>query len=254
VWFATISDPAFMEAFRASADAPDAAVQKQLLIEAFGEWHKPIRTLIETTPSEKIMYELAIAHRHNARPVFDVARIMEFERWQDAEKPKEDGGESTLGEGKIHGRGPILQFIGDSYMTVDPVLAQGFTMAMESGASLVNSIEHTLVHPDAVTSPSTSAYHPRLLRETLNERYYCRERRLLQLLRSTELVQRMAQPQGMLASVLATWIIRPVVKFSPGVVKKKIFDFLIRYSLGLTGMGDHGIELGSNKTPGNTRL
>lgn len=238
VWFATISDPAF-------ADAPNAAERKQLLLQAFGQWHKPIKTLIETTPAEKIMYEYAIAHRHNTRPVFDVATIMEFDRWQNAIKGKEDTSESAWGEEKINGRGPILQFIGDSYMTVDPVLAQGFTMAMESGASLANSIEHSLI------SSSTCVYEPKFLRETLNHRYSCRERRLLQLLRSTELVQRMAQPQGTLASIFATWIVRPLIKLSPAILKKKVFDFLIRYSLGLAGMGDHGIELGSNKPLSN---
>lgn len=130
-------------------------------------------------------------------------------------------------------------------VTVDPVLAQGFTMAMESGASLANSIEHSLI------SSSTCVYEPKFLRETLNHRYSCRERRLLQLLRSTELVQRMAQPQGTLASIFATWIVRPLIKLSPAILKKKVFDFLIRYSLGLAGMGDHGIELGSNKPLSN---
>jgi len=238
VWFATISDPAFIDTVKASTGALNAIEQKKLLLEAFGPWHKPIKTLIETTPADKIMFDLAVAHRHNARPVFDVGRIMEFELWQQKRKAKENGSQSHNGDGKIYGRGPILSFIGDSYMTVDPVLAQGFTMAMESGATIVQSVEQILVHPGATSS--TPIYQPKLLRDKLLQRHYSRERRLLQLLRSTELVQRLAQPHGF-GAILATWIIRPVVKLCPEGVKKRVFDYMIRYSLGLTGdRGDSG--------------
>ncbi|KAL3817468.1 hypothetical protein ACHAXA_001475 [Cyclostephanos tholiformis] len=124
-------------------------------------------------------------------------------------------------------------------MSVDPVLAQGFTIAMESGASVVRSIERILVNCDdevAFASSSNAApnYRPDLLRDELLQRSIRRERRLLRLLRSTELVQRMAQPSGF-GSILSTWILRPVIKLCPEAVKMKVFDLVIRYSLGLTG-------------------
>ena len=125
---------------------------------------------------------------------------------------------------RINGEGPILVFTGDAMMTVDPVLAQGFTMAMESGASIVQSIERILA--------TTPEYKPDLLRKELTRRHYNRQRRLLQLLRSTELVQRLAQPQG-IGAVFATWIIRPMVKLCPEGLKKRVFDYMIKYSLGL---------------------
>lgn len=240
VWFATSSDKVFVDAWKAIADSGlHAEEQKRLLLEAFGSWHKPVKTLIETTPAKEIMYELAIAHRHNAGPVFDVARIMEFEAWQERMKTKEDKGikqqySDNGPSDSINGRGPALVFIGDAMMTVDPVLAQGFTIAMESGASLVQSIESILV-PPASHSTTTPNYQPKLLRRELTQRHHLRERRILQLLRSTELVQRLAQPQGPLGSAFATWIVRPVVKLCPEVIKKHVFDFMIRYSLGLTG-------------------
>ena len=108
--------------------------------------------------------------------------------------------------------------------------AQGFTIAMESGASVVRSIERVLLRSDddSVAPLSTA------LRDELLQRNVRRERRLVQLLRSTELVQRMAQPSG-LGSILSTWIVRPVIKMCPEVVKMRVFDYVIRYSLGLTG-------------------
>ena len=103
-------------------------------------------------------------------------------------------------------------------------------MAMESGASIAHSVESTF----AKEGDSTPVYKPQLLRQELLQRHTNRERRLLNLLRSTELVQRMAQPHGMVSGVLATWIVRPMMKFCPEVVKKGVFDYMIRYSLGLT--------------------
>lgn len=242
VWFATISQSVFDD------DSLDATRRKELLLEAFGSWHDPVRTLIETTPADEIMYECAIAHQYCANPVFDVGRIMEFESWRERtvrSKDKSGGGRLSNFDrldyndgGKIDGNGPILVFIGDAMMSVDPVLAQGITIAMESGASVVRSIERILVHSndEAAVAPSSNAaslYRPNLLRDELIQRNIRRERRLLRLLRSTELVQRMAQPSGF-GSILSTWIVRPVIKLCPEIVKMRVFDFVIRYSLGLT--------------------
>ena len=120
VWFATISDEKIYDTYHTDGTSLTAEERKQLLLDAFGSWHKPVRTLIETTPAEDIMYEMAVAHRFNASPVFDVSSIVEFEQ-------NSKGG----GGGRVDGWGPALVFIGDSMMTVDPVLAQGFTVSPE---------------------------------------------------------------------------------------------------------------------------
>lgn len=230
VWFATISDPSFIQKADVANSSHTAEERKEMLLDAFGKWHKPVKTLIMNTPADHIMYEHAIAHRHNTSPVFDVARILEFEKWQDQMiKDKDTSGKDSknvkIDVDKIDGDGPMLVFIGDAQMTIDPVLAQGFTMAMEAGASLASSIESS--------SSANTTYQPDILRKELKNRHYTRERRLLQLLRSTELVQRLAQPQG-LGAVVAK-IIRPMAMLAPEGLKKKLFDYMLRYSLGLNG-------------------
>ncbi|KAL7445253.1 hypothetical protein ACHAXM_011933 [Skeletonema potamos] len=231
VWFATINDPVFMDAYKNPNSEMNAEERKRLLLDAFGSWHNPVRTLIETTPAEDIMYEMALAHKHNAGPVFDVKTIMDFERWKlvKAGMTEKDNYSNEVmtatTTSSTTGPGPILVFIGDSMMTVDPVLAQGFTMAMESGASISRSIERAL--------SDSPVYSPELLRRELGQRHMRRERRLLHLLRSTELVQRLAQPSGF--ALFATYVVRPLMKLCPDGIKQGVFNFMIRYSLGLTG-------------------
>ena len=225
VWFATINDPVFVEAYKKSNSEMGAEERKKLLLDAFGSWHNPIKTLIETTPAEDIMYEMALAHKHNAGPVFDIKKIMDFEQWK--KKRKEVGGtdEKDNIKSTTAGPGPILVFIGDSMMTIDPVLAQGFTMAMESGASISRSVERALKVNDS--------YSPAVLRRELEQRHTRRERRLLHLLRSTEIVERLAQPHGL--AIVATYFVRPLMKLCPDGIKQSIFNYMMRYSLGLTG-------------------
>ena len=129
-----------------------------------------------------------------------------------------------------------MAFIGDSMMAVDPVLAQGFTMAMEAGYSMAASIERAYVErpASAGAAPRPPAYDPGAMRAELLERHYPGETRLLYLLRSTELVQRLAQPTGLM-SVLSKYAVRPVVMAAPDAVKRPVFEYMIRYSLGLTG-------------------
>ncbi len=71
-------------------------------------------------------------------------RIMEYKLWWER---RGGGGVGSLtnaddspgrnDNGKVNGNGSILVFISNAMMFVDPVLAQGFTIAMESGASVV---------------------------------------------------------------------------------------------------------------------
>ena len=247
VWFATISESSlgrklFPEDGDGKDSIPDAEERKAMLLEAFGDWHRPVPTLIRTTPAESIMYEAAVSHRHNATPVFDLGRIMEFEAWRRNRRGvgNVDGGAADLSPPVVDGRGPIMAFIGDSMMAVDPVLAQGFTMAMEAGYSLAASIERAYVErppAGAAGGAAVPAYDPAVMRAELLERHYRRETRLLHLLRSTELVQRLAQPTGLM-SVLSKYAVRPVVMAAPDAVKRPVFEYMIRYSLGLTGDWD----------------
>ena len=239
VWFATISESSlgrrlFRKEGENKDDFPDPEERKAMLLKAFGDWHKPIPTLIRTTPAEGIMYEAAVSHRHNATPVFDLGRIMEFEAWRQSRR-----GGAADSSPPVDGRGPIMAFIGDSMMAVDPVLAQGFTMAMEAGYSMAASIERAYVErpASAGAAPRPPAYDPGAMRAELLERHYRRETRLLHLLRSTELVQRLAQPTGLM-SVLSKYAVRPVVMAAPDAVKRPVFEYMIRYSLGLTGDWD----------------
>mmetsp|Transcript_5477 Transcript_5477/g.11482 ORF Transcript_5477/g.11482 Transcript_5477/m.11482 type:complete len:864 (-) Transcript_5477:32-2623(-) len=270
VWFATLSDPLLYDG---GIDAMTAERRKRFLLDAFGSWHEPVKTLVASTPAEKIMYETAVAHRYCASPVVDVARILEFERWRKRQERRDGdgdaGAEDNNDDGEeptIRGLGPILVFVGDSCMTVDPVLAQGFTIAMEAGASLASSVEtvvassaavmpssssemanphgdahnsppHPLTHTAHTHTPSIQQQTHKLKRELLR-RHALRERRLIQLLRSTELVQIMAQPHGVMGGFLARWVVRPLMRYCPEVVKGGVFHWVIRYSLGLTGGHD----------------
>jgi len=272
VWFATLSDPLLYDG---GIDAMTAERRKRFLLDAFGSWHEPVKTLVASTPAEKIMYETAVAHRYCASPVVDVARILEFERWRKRQERRDGdgdaGAEDNNDDGEeptIRGLGPILVFVGDSCMTVDPVLAQGFTIAMEAGASLASSVEtvvassaavmpssssemanphgdahnsppHPLTHTAHTHTPSIQQQTHKLKRELLR-RHALRERRLIQLLRSTELVQIMAQPHGVMGGFLARWVVRPLMRYCPEVVKRGVFHWVIRYSLGLTGGHDGG--------------
>ena len=228
VWFATINEGKIYDTYRTGGTSLTAEERKQLLLDAFGSWHKPVRTLIETTPAEEIMYELAVSHRFNANPVFDVSSIVEFEH-------KSKGGNYN----RLNGPGPTLVFVGDAMMTVDPVLAQGFTVAMESAASMARSLERVINNQSSSNPSDPLRYQPDLLRREIKERHHRREQRVLNLLRSTELVQRLAQPQGFIGGFFATRIVRPLMKLAPTSLKTSIFDYMIKYSLGLTGREGH---------------
>ena len=211
VWFATINDELINETcLNANTTAEE---RKRLLLEAFNSWHEPVRTLIETTRADDILYEMAVAHRFSANPVHDINAIIESGA----------------------GPGPTLVFVGDSMMTVDPVLAQGFTIAMESGATLARSLERVIKDQQNVSPPPHHLeYQLFCLRQEINEWHFRIEQRLLNLLRSTEVVQRLAQPHGVFGSFCTAKIIRPVMKLCPEGVKKAVFDYMMRYSLGLS--------------------
>jgi hypothetical protein len=110
---------------------------------------------------------------------------------------------------------------------------------MESAASMARSLERVINNQSSSNPADPLRYQPDLLRREIKERHHRREQRVLNLLRSTELVQRLAQPQGFIGGFFATRIVRPLMKLAPTSLKTSIFDYMIKYSLGLTGHEGH---------------
>lgn len=220
VWFATTSDPDIV-------NEQNADKRKEKLLQAFSTWHKPIGTIMESTPADEIMMEGAVAHKHCVGPVLDVHRLL---RELHRKAPPSAG------------PGPVMVFVGDSFMTVDPILAQGFTMALEGAHALVEPIELACQkriygtnddRDDDADDPSDSlAFDPYALRSNLQQRHDRRNHRLVSLLRATEIVQALGQPQASLLGVVAKNVLRPAMRMTPNAIKAPIFNAMLKYSLG----------------------
>mmetsp|Transcript_26285 Transcript_26285/g.57683 ORF Transcript_26285/g.57683 Transcript_26285/m.57683 type:complete len:705 (+) Transcript_26285:164-2278(+) len=241
VWFATTND-------RSIASVQDPDERRKLLADHFRSWHDPVSRLIESTPSKDILVERGVAHQHSTRPVLNLASIIEHVRRVEERSLAKEKGQAyrepstPLNQG---GPGPILLFVGDASMTVDPVLAQGFTIGMEAAADLAQTLQNCSGPDFAVDVPcadSTSGdkklhallFDPDKLREEIKARHHRRYGRMVSLLRATELVQTLAQPSGPFSGFLLKWLVRPAMRMAPNFAKKPIFDFMLRYSLGLT--------------------
>jgi 2-polyprenyl-6-methoxyphenol hydroxylase-like FAD-dependent oxidoreductase len=218
VWFITTDNDAI------SAE-PDPTKRRDLLLQDFKDWHDPIRQIVSETSPEDILMERAIAHRHCMGPVLsfnsDVVQLIRGRR------PPSSG------------EGPCIVFIGDAFMTVDPILAQGFTCAMEGAAALRKALENSSLLGGNETMRSERdpqlAFDPIQLRNVLKTRQTNRMERLICLLRATELVQALGQPSGdtTLSGLVNTKILRPLVAVTPNFIKAPIFDAVLKYSLGL---------------------
>jgi 2-polyprenyl-6-methoxyphenol hydroxylase-like FAD-dependent oxidoreductase len=212
VWFATTSDPDIVS-------EKDEDKRKELLLKAFSSWHDPIQAMMESTPAKDIMMEGAIAHKHCVGPVSDVHRLLrEIHR----KAPPSSG------------PGPVMVFVGDSFMTVDPILAQGFTMALEGSHALLGPIETACQTHELsdLSIENNLAFDPYILRQNLQERHDRRNHRLVSLLRATELVQALGQPQASLFGSLFKNIVRPAMMMTPNAIKAPIFNAMLKYSLG----------------------
>ena len=160
----------------------------------------------------------AIAHRHSVGPVYDFKTIIK---------------QTTGKRPPSAGEGACLLFTGDACMTIDPILAQGFTFAMEGAYALYDAIEKSCV-------PSSNepmlAFDPQLLRDNVKERHGSRVRRLICLLQVTELVQALGQPNGgTLLGKVNTHVVRPLTRLTPNFIKAPIFDTVLKYSLNSLG-------------------
>jgi len=208
VWFATTSVSEI-------SAIQDPEKRKKRLLKCFKNWHSPVSDLIESTPADQIYMERAVAHKHDVFPVFDVARIQQ--RQDNLPNP----GVAS---------GPVLLFLGDANMTVDPVLAQGFTIAMETSADLARTIDLFLTS----NNPSLDHFDMNRFKKVISARNEQLLIRILCLLRATDLVQALAQPHtGSFFGYLSKYIVRPAIYFTPNFLKKPAFASVMKYSLGL---------------------
>ena len=212
VWFITIDNDEIVSEV-------DPSRRREKLLHEFKDWHDPIRQLIEATPADEIIMERAMAHKHSMEPVANFNEIVTRIR----------------GEGPpSKGNGPAIAFLGDAFMCVDPILAQGFTFGMEGAAALSASVDVTL-SAEPMEQYQELDFDPFMLRQELKSRHDHRLQRLICLLRATELVQALGQPtSGTFSGFLSRDIIRPLMRLTPSFVKTPIFNAVAKYSLGLS--------------------
>ena len=215
-WFITIDDSKI-------ASEHDLARRKEMLLDAFRDWHDPICQLVEATPPDEILMDRAMAHKHSCEPVVNFNGVVHSIR----KKPV-----------PANGNGPVIQFVGDSFMTVDPILAQGYTFGIEGAAALAQSLSVCLDVGKTVSSSTSNqrqlAFDPHLLRKELLDRYDKRLSRLICELRCSEIVQVLGQPtKGSLSGLISRRIIRPLMRLTPDAIKTPFFNRVMQYSLGL---------------------
>jgi len=217
-WFITIDD-------KSISSEKDPHKRKTILMQAFRNWHDPIQQMVETTPAEEILMDRAVAHKHSCEPIVNLNEVVSSIR----KRPV-----------LTSGNGPAIQFVGDAFMTVDPILAQGFTFGMEGAAALAQSLATCLVvNNNDTSSPQRGklAFEPHLLRKELLNRHDRRLNRLICLLRSSEIVQALGQPtKGSIPGLISRDIIRPLMRITPDFIKTPIFNSVMQYSLGLHSM------------------
>lgn len=243
VWFATTSNSSI-----ASITNPEE--RKKKLLQSFQKWHDPIAELIQSTPAQEILMEHGVAHKHSVNPVFHLSEVFKYEQMvhqhskissnmtndnnhKDVQKFSGIQGEDG------HGSGPTVIFIGDASMTIDPVLAQGFTVSMESSADLAKTVERCFQQQPSTEKgcgPVTTFSGIFELHEQLKARTERRRGRNICLLRATELVQAMAQPDSnTLSGYISKYLIRPSMRLTPDFLKRSIFTRIMKYSLGMYG-------------------
>jgi 2-polyprenyl-6-methoxyphenol hydroxylase-like FAD-dependent oxidoreductase len=208
VWFITTDDQ------NITAEL-DPLKRRAILLDTFKDWHKEVCQIVEATPPDEILMERAVAHRHCMGPVVNLNKVIQQIR---GKRPPNSG------------EGPCVVFMGDAYMTVDPILAQGFTLAMEGAHALRRTVEQSCI---PFEKDSSFAFDPYILRSELQERHDTRTDRVVCLLRATELVQSLGQPTGT-AGTFNTKVLRPLTKLLPNFIKAPIFDAVLKYSLGLS--------------------
>ena len=152
VWFITVDDKDIEQ-------ESDPSKRVDLLLDHFKDWHAPIQDIVRATDPQSILMERAIAHRHCMDPVVNLNRVLQKQKHQRDSAVSSTASTTTLsGKGSPNfpyagGPGPALVFLGDAYMTVDPILAQGFTVAMEGSAILYGSVRKALQSQNSAFPP-----------------------------------------------------------------------------------------------------
>ena len=273
VWFITVNDNNI-------AHESDPHKRIDMLLEHFKDWHAPIHDIVRATDPNSVLMERAIAHRHCMGPVVNLNSILQKQYQLEAAEAAMDPSTGTASTSPelpyAGGPGPAIVFLGDAYMTIDPILAQGFTVAMEGSANLHDTLRKALVAPEAAPPPPL-AFDPNgtlvsvvdnlcwetfhscffvfisthlehfavvlllelaifaVLRDQLKIRHEARMDRLICLLRATELVQALGQPEGgSLLGFLNTHVLRPLTMMTPRSTKRALFDKVLKYSLGVS--------------------
>jgi len=220
VWFATTSDSRLMKRDMTSEE------RKKILLDMFADWHEPVTDIIESTPQSDILMDPAKAHKFCASALGEII-------------DEEEKNDVSLDDKNVP---PLLCFIGDADMTVDPVLAQGFTIAMEDAAHVAGCVSRSF---PTTTLPGN--VNPLLrLRQELIARHENKKTRLQSLLRATMVVQTLAQPPctNMFGKLFKVEAPRFFAKYiMPGFMKDVIFHWIMRYSLGLIGTNLGGKKL-----------
>ena len=206
--------------------------------------------------------ERGVGHKHSVYPVFNLSEIIDYQHQCSLRKKSGSGSASGTTTTTIPsiGPGPILLFSGDAAMTIDPILAQGFTIAMESAADFAKTLELCLTTPiptSTSTNPPTTSSNDdydddndemtikrSIITQALVDRNQRRYERLLCLLRATTLVQEISQPSSSPSSshgsttipgLISKYVIRPTMMVTPSFMKEAVFSYMIQYSLGLKG-------------------
>ena len=210
VWFVTTDDKDIIQ-------ETDPERRKELLLDLMKDWHYPIHDIIDKTPAEDVLMERAMAHKHSMGPVLNFNKVVKKIR----NHPPPSSG-----------HGPTIVFMGDAFMTVDPILAQGFTLGMEGAANLGLSLKDIIQIPPNPRYPKL-AFDPIRMRQELQTRHEKRLDRVVCMLRATEIVQALGQPStGTLSGMISRSILRPIMRFTPGFIKTPFFNAMLKYSLG----------------------
>lgn len=229
VWFFTTNDATLLDKIlkQENGDQTDNEGWKKHLEQYIRQqnWHDPVAKLIESTPADRMWMETAVAHRYSAAAL---GSGFEHNYDNDLESDEPMFFHSQSDE-------PLMVYVGDADMTVDPVLAQGITIAMEDAANISNCLQdaHRNLFSATGAEHGFKVLQYETLRGLLKERHIQKGDRLLCLLRATELVHTLAQPSSW-TGVITTLILRPLMKYgAPDFVKRSAFDWMLKYSLGM---------------------
>jgi 2-polyprenyl-6-methoxyphenol hydroxylase-like FAD-dependent oxidoreductase len=211
-WFATIAQP---QPLKETAHSEEATLDS--LMARFGDWHSPIRQVLECTPLQSVLRDVAFA-----LPPFDL--------------PRE--GPTAV---------PRVALVGDAAHALDPVLAQGTGIAIEDGSlswspSLFRQSSELLsffFFPSAVAMElafQLSTLPPREWEVSASISAACSryERRRRGRIEALRLISDISQELGQMNSETEILARDAVIRNVPQSLKGFVFDEMLRWSLATT--------------------